>query len=278
MAQKRANQYDRIFKENMEVVIPRLVNKLLGISFAETEELPDDLLHTKERKPDVLKKITDTAGNTFVLHLEIQLADEPDMVYRMADYDLMLHRKYRLPVEQYVVYIGNKRPTMPTRYTTRRHQFEFPLIVVAEIDYHFFLQANEPDEVVFAILGNFRHDSPTEAVRNILNRIYVLTKGDFNLQRHLVQLRILSQLRKLESITETIMDSVSQFFKEDKDFLFIKGLEQGINQGLEQGISEKTRAFTLSLIANTSFDDRKIAELVGVTTDYVNQLRDTRSA
>jgi hypothetical protein len=37
-----------------------------------SEELPDDVQHTKERKPDVLKKITDKNGDTFVLHIEWQ--------------------------------------------------------------------------------------------------------------------------------------------------------------------------------------------------------------
>lgn len=170
------------------------------------------------------------------------------MVYRMADYDLMLHRKYRLPVEQYVFYIGEKKPQMPTRYATKRHQFEFPLIIMSEIDYHLFLHSDNPEEVVFAILGDFKNEKPTQAVENILTRIYEITKGDFALRRHLVQLRILSQLRKLESITETVMENISQFFKEEKDFLYVKGLEQGLEQGMTRKEYEKNLAFTKSLI------------------------------
>jgi hypothetical protein len=67
---KQASQYDKIFRENLEAVIPGLIRTVLGIKAVETEELPDDLQHTKERKPDVLKKITDDQGNVFVLHLE----------------------------------------------------------------------------------------------------------------------------------------------------------------------------------------------------------------
>lgn len=56
---KQTNQYDKIFKENIEAVIPSLMLNVLEINAIAIEELPDDIQHTKERKPDVLKKITD---------------------------------------------------------------------------------------------------------------------------------------------------------------------------------------------------------------------------
>ncbi len=68
-AKKHASQYDKIFKENIEAVIPSLIANLLHIDAVESEEIPDDVQHTKERKPDVLKKITDSGGNIFVLQI-----------------------------------------------------------------------------------------------------------------------------------------------------------------------------------------------------------------
>lgn len=60
------------------------MQNILEITAVSMEELPDDIQHTKERKPDVLKKITDTNGDTFVLQIEFQVRDEPKMIYRMA--------------------------------------------------------------------------------------------------------------------------------------------------------------------------------------------------
>src|ERR1700749_1088388 len=101
----QVNQYDKIFRENLEAALPGLIKNLLGIHVVHTEELPDDIQHTKERKPDVLKKVTDKKGETFVLHIEFQVKDEPKMVLRMAEYFIMLLRKYGLPVRQCVIYI-----------------------------------------------------------------------------------------------------------------------------------------------------------------------------
>lgn len=72
MSKKQSSQYDKIFKENIEAVIPALMQKVLGITAVQSEELPDDLLHTKERKPDVLKKVTDEWGEIFILQIECQ--------------------------------------------------------------------------------------------------------------------------------------------------------------------------------------------------------------
>ena len=58
----QVNQYDKILRENMEAALPGLIKNLLNIHVANTEELPDDIQHTKERKPDVLKKVTDKKG------------------------------------------------------------------------------------------------------------------------------------------------------------------------------------------------------------------------
>jgi len=83
---RQSNQYDKIFKENIEAVISSIMENLLDITAISMEELPDDIQHTKERKPDILKKVTDNKGNIFVLQIEFQVADEVEMVFRMADY------------------------------------------------------------------------------------------------------------------------------------------------------------------------------------------------
>jgi len=83
----KTSQYDKIIKENLEVTMPVII-----------------IQYTKERKPDALKKVTDTKGDTYVLHLEFQIADEKEMVYRMVEYCAMLMRKYKLPVKQYVIF------------------------------------------------------------------------------------------------------------------------------------------------------------------------------
>ena len=118
------------------------MQNILGIMALESEELPDDTQHTKERKPDVLKKVTDIHGAIFVLHLEFQLVDEQEMIYRMADYYVMLTRKYKIPVRQFVIFLGSDKPHMPTRTDGDYLTFHFPLITFAQLDYQLFLKSS----------------------------------------------------------------------------------------------------------------------------------------
>ncbi|GAB3936819.1 hypothetical protein [Larkinella terrae] len=123
---KQANQYDKVFKENIEAAIPSLMKNILGITAISSEELPGDIQHTKERKLDLLKKITDVQGNVFVLQVEFQLLDESEMVYRMTAYHIMLARKYRLPVRQFVLFIGAEIPKMAVKYQSEWMSYAFP--------------------------------------------------------------------------------------------------------------------------------------------------------
>jgi hypothetical protein len=262
----QANQYDKIIKENIEVVIPNFVQNILDIHIIESEEIPDDIQHTKERKPDVLKKVKDDKGNVFILQIEFQVADEQEMVYRMGDYYLMLERKYKVPVEQYVIFIGNGKPTMPTVLQRKRIQFEFPLIIFSEIDYHEFLNSDKPEEIIFGVLGNFARETPEKALNQIINRLHETTKGDFALRKYFKQLRILSQLRKLEKqLKEIIMDSIEKYIDEERDVAFMIGAEKKSN--------EKDEKFVTNLLTKSNHTLAEIADFANVSIDFVIKIQ-----
>jgi hypothetical protein len=51
---QQAKQYDRIFKENLEPVLPGIMKHLLGMELPPNmEELPDSIQYTVEREPHV---------------------------------------------------------------------------------------------------------------------------------------------------------------------------------------------------------------------------------
>ncbi|RRB03771.1 hypothetical protein [Larkinella rosea] len=258
---KQSNQYDKIFKENIEAVIPSLMKNLLGIMALSSEELPDDIQHTKERKPDVLKKILDNQNNTFILQIEFQVVDEPEMVYRMAEYHIMLARKYKLPIRQFVLFLGSGTPKMAIRYESDLLKYEFPLIAFSQLDYHIFLKSNQPEEVILGVLADFRDESPDSALKQIIQRIEETTDGDFSLKRYFSQLRVLAQLRNLELKLKTAMDSIAQHISEERDVLYLRGQEK-----------EQIR-FVTSLLKKSDFSVEKIADLVNVPIEFVQNIQ-----
>lgn len=263
---KQANQYDKIFKENIEAVIPSLMQNVLGITAVYMDELPDDVQHTKERKPDVLKKVTDAQGNTFVLQIEFQVANETEMVYRMAEYHVMLERKYKLPIEQFVFFLGSSKPKMSTKIESKHLKFDFPLITLAELDYHIFLNSNKPEEVVLSILAKFTQETPENALKQIIHRLEETTEGDLALKRYFKQLRILAQLRKLEEkLKNIIMDNIAKYIDEEKDVAFLIGKDKAREE-------EQTK-FVTNLLLDSDFAIERISKIASVSVEFVKKVR-----
>ncbi|MFI5138984.1 MAG: hypothetical protein ACHQIM_14265 [Sphingobacteriales bacterium] len=283
----QAGQYDKIFKENLEITLPVIIRDILGLDIVQSEELPDDIQHTKERTPDALKKVTDRTGYAYVLQVEFQVADEKEMVYRMAEYSVMLMRRYHLPVKQYVIFLQDMEPTMPTQIDTEDHKFNYKLIRIAEASYKLFLKADNPEVKMLGILANFGKEDSYEAVKSIVDQVQSFTKGDFAESRYFKQLRIFVQLRgSIEQQFEKAMETVTKFFKEEKDFLYrkgeekgiekgeVKGIEKGIVKGREEGREEKGLEVITNLIVNLGLSDEQIAGSVGVPVSFVKSVRE----
>ncbi|GAB4020533.1 hypothetical protein GCM10028808_61980 [Spirosoma migulaei] len=275
------SQYDKIVKENLEAAIPALVKRLLRIHAAELEELPDELHHTKERKPDALKRIRDVNGKTFVLHLEFQVADDPDMIYRMGEYCVMLARAYRIPVRQYVLFMGDKLPKMHTELNMGDSIIRYNLVSFQQFNHDLFLRSDKPEEILFALLADYGQQSPEIILESIINRIHATATGSLAFERYISQLRVLVQLRKLQSVLETVMEKLTQYFKEQEDPFYKKGerlgfslgLENGKKQGIEQGKSSKERLVVLNLLKETSLSTQEISRLTEVSISFVEALK-----
>ena len=267
---KQSNQYDKILKENLEAFIPGLMEHVLGITAISSEELPDDIQHTKERKPDVLKKITDNQANTYVLQIEFQVADEPEMVYRMAEYYIMLERKYRSPIRQFVIFLGSMAPQMPTRLDRANLIFDFPLIAFAALDYRQFLRSDRPEEVLLSVLANFGNDNVEMILQQIIRRVEETSTGDFSFKKHFNQLRVLAHLRNLGIKLEKAMDSILPYIKEENDVLYIRGQRKAQEKAEER--------FVRTLLTEPDMTVERVAKLAGVSVEFVEQVRQKMAA
>jgi len=241
------------------------MRNVLGIHAIKTEDLPDGVQHTKERHPDVLKKITDEAGDTYVLHIEFQSRSAPAMVYRMAEYFVMLSRLYKLEVRQYVIYIGPGRPDLSVRWYCRQMQFHYDLIILSEIDYQLLLSSNDPSEKILAILADFKGNTPTAIIEQIITQIIDSAEGQLDPARHINQLRILSQLRNLEEQISETMESIATFFSIERDPFY--------QRGERKGETKKAAEIVKNLLRTTDFSVTRIAGLAEVTEEFVLEVK-----
>jgi len=74
-----SGQYDTIFKA-MRATSLRIVSQALGLQPNEWEELSAELPITLQKKPDAVAIVHKGRPDAFVLHLEIQSSNDPNIV------------------------------------------------------------------------------------------------------------------------------------------------------------------------------------------------------
>ena len=236
-----AQDYDKILKENMEALILPLADKLLGLSLGATEELPDDLQTTLERKPDLLKRVVN-ANDTYLLHIEFQTKDETAMANRMLLYYAMLWEKYQEPIKQFVVFIGRRRPRMATALNHALLDYHFSLVDIRELNYRDLLSgATQPEEAVLAILSNFKKSEVDTVIPEILRKLQQLTgtsaaSDERKLRRYVRQIEILANLRDLQPQIIKHTKTMALTYDIKKDVRYQQGREEVIASLLKSGL------------------------------------------
>ncbi|WP_316814249.1 hypothetical protein [Pedobacter heparinus] len=228
---------DKIVKENMDKVLPMVVEKILGIQIVSREDLPESLQHTKETVPDQLSKITDATGKTYIIHIEWQSEDDATMDNRMLGYRAMLRRKYQLPVQQYVIFLARPKSTMPYVIDEEHLKFRYHLVALQQYSHKIFLNSPEPEQKLMAIFANFDEEAPVDVIKKILYGVDEQGNGELNKSRYREQLRGLIQLRKLGKEFKIAMGTITKF-KVEKDPFYQDGVKKGIEQGIEKGIEK----------------------------------------
>ena len=230
-----AQDYDKIFRENIEQVIITLAQKLLGIDPATLEEIPDDSQYTIERKPDLLKKVKPGGKKKdYILQMEFQSTDSHKMLKRLLFYYGLLFADYGLEVLQYVFYIGKKnKPTMPTDIQHTNLQFRYELINIMDIDYELFIHSNKPEDVVVAILCDFKKKSPEYIIDTILDRLQKLNNDELDLSKYVTQLEVLSKLRNLQDLFINKAAKMPITYDLKTDIRFLQGVEKAKMEDVE---------------------------------------------
>jgi predicted transposase/invertase (TIGR01784 family) len=255
-----ANQYDKILKENLRIVTPILIDKLLNIKALHQEDIPSKLQHTKEREADFLKIITDENGRKFILHIEFQAAKEAKMKFRMLEYYLMLRLIYDLPIQQYVIFISEKSKPIDSIIEEEKLRFYFNVINIQDIDYHSFLESEQPEEIIFSILANLGNENLEIVVANIVESVKRHSKSIIQQQKCFNQLRILSNLRKFQPLIEKIMQSVAVYFTEEIDPLYKKGEAKG---------EDKSNLIVIKNMLGQNYSIANINQITGINLEDI---------
>ncbi|WP_448528395.1 hypothetical protein [Raineya sp.] len=260
-----AQDYDKLIKQNIEEIILPLAEKLLNISPKQLEEIPDDLQVTLERRPDFLKKVLhQDSRQDYILHIEFQVEDSEEMLYRMVEYFAILLRKYRLPIKQYVFFIGNREiRKMFSDLQLENFSFAYKIINLQTYSYKLFLNSDIPEEIILAILADFEDKKAEEVTIEILQQIKALSLETFRKEKCVVHLELLANLRNLQEVVQNLLEKMALVYNLENDLRFKQGLEKGLQKGLFNGVKN---------MLMQGFSMEQIASLLEVSMDFIKEV------
>ena len=261
------NRYDRLIKENFFTELLPVIEFLLGLpSIKNTIAITGKLQHTLEKEPDYARIVELENGEKFILHVEFQVKDEKNMIYRMRHYHNLLSTKYPgMMIKPFVVYLGNKKPTMRTSLTLSEMFTHFDLKNLNDYSAQKLTQKDIPEAVLLAILANYEGEKPAVVIRAIIEKLTKISADQTKLKRYITQLAGLSGLRNLEQDVTQQFKAMALDFEIENNFLFKEGKQEGKQETQEEIIT--------SILRKSKMSVREIAQLLDVPEKLVRALK-----
>ena len=231
---------DIVSKETIRRLAVDLATYLLELPIEpdSLEVLPTEHQRVEDRRADLVVKLRDRAGETFLLHIEIQNNNDATMPLRMMRYmtDILLGHP-GLPLRQYLIYIGSEPLTMPDGIQGPDLHYRYGLLDMRDVDCRYLLEKDTPDALVLAILCNFGDHDPQAVVNHIYTRLRALLGDDTKRFREYVDiLHVLSGSRDLKEYIEEAEKMLTRIDVERMPFYRL-GMERGMEQGMERGMA-----------------------------------------
>ena len=264
----KGNIYDRLVKSHIKVILNQVMRKHFGFEAKLEKRLTEKIQKSREREVDYAAIFKTPEGYTFILHLELQSENDQNMIHRMAEYHSLMTAKYELPIIHYVVYIGRAKFNMQTELPKPLQFTGFHVFNYQDYDPEIFLQAERPEEVMQAILCNYKN--PDKLLEQIIHRMFELSSFKNEKVQYLHELRIYTKLRKLEELFIKKVQTMPITFDEnlEEDIYYQKGIKQGIEKGIE-----KNQAQTVLAMLKEKFPIKTICKIVLVSETFVLDIK-----
>ena len=244
---------DLISKQLLRQLIVDFGNQLFGLNIVEVELLSSEQPRVEERRADLVARVRNNQGESYILHVEIQNNNRRDMPLRMLRYysDIALaHIDEK--IVQYLLYIGKAPLNMPDRVQGHNWLYCYEVLDMRDQDSEHFLNSDNPDALVLAILCDLKNRAPSDVVAHIIKELRRLHGDKLDkLRDSLKMLDVLAGNRDLQDLvkenTKMFIDveklGIYQLVKEQSEARgeargIVKGEARGIAKGEARGIAK----------------------------------------
>ena len=257
--------YDRVFRENMGQAFLPLTEKYCGFKVLEAEELDSKLQVTIDREVDFARMVKTANGEEFIFHLEVQGTNDQKMLRRMRLYHALLEEVYDKRVEQYVLYHGQVRPTMRTRWEPREVMRGFDMLDIPGIDFRKFLASEIPEELIMGIMADFQGHPPRAVMQLIMQKLFKMRSSGSDRDRYLRQLGVFARNKKLEKEFKEVLEVMPGYFNIQEDYLY--------QEGKAKGEEMAKRASALKMLKRGKLSEEEISEDLDLPLETIVELR-----
>ena len=280
---------DLISKRLLQRLLIGFGNRLFDLNIVEAELLSNEQARIESRRADLVARVKEADGKSYILHVEIQNDNQRDMPLRMMRYysDIALaHAGDK--IVQYLLYIGKAPMTMADHVSDDGWQYRYRVLDMRDQDSEHFLNSDNPDALVLAILCDPKSLEPNALVAHIIKELRRL-HGDKldNLRDSLKMLDVLSGNRGLQDIVE---ETINMYIDEEKLGIYqavkkrgeaigikkgeargeARGIKKGEARGIKKGEARGLRKMVLRLLAK--LPPEQVADLSGMSLAEVEAI------
>ena len=271
---------DLISKQLLQRILIGFGNRLFDLNIVEAELLSNEQARIESRRADLVARVKEADGKSYILHVEIQNDNQRDMPLRMMRYysDIALAHAGE-KIVQYLLYIGKAPMTMADHVSDDGWQYRYRVLDMRDQDSEHFLNSDNPDALVLAILCDPKSLEPNALVAHIIKELRRL-HGDKldNLRDSLKMLDVLSGNRGLQDIVE---ETIDMYIDEEKLGIYqavkkrgeARGEARGIKKGEARGEARGLRKMVLRLLAK--LPPEQVADLSGMSLAEVEAIAAT---
>ena len=229
-----------------------------------------------------------TGEVTWILvHIEVQRQKDKDFAFRMFTYYYRILDRYRVPITAVAIMTDSDGNFHPTHYKSdfmgTGVDFYFNTYKVLEQDDYLLSQNDNPFAVAVltalsAIKGRKLDDEKLYELKyKLLRNLYRRNISQGKIDSLLLFLQLYLRFEntefkiKFEKAIEELTDNKRTMGI--REFVMERAKNEGEQIGMSKKEEEKNLQFAQSLIKETDFSDKKIAELIGVNEEYILKVR-----
>ena len=258
-------QKDLISKQLLQRLLVGFGNRLFNLDITEAELLNNEQPRIEARRADLVARVKDANGKSYILHVEIQNDNQANMPLRMLRYYSDIALQYpKDKVVQYLLYIGNAPLTMTNQISGHNWTYHHEVLDMRNQDSEYFLSSNNPDAIVLAILCDPQGQEPKAVVARIIQELRRLHGDKLDkLRDSLEMLDVLAGNRGLQTV---VKENVEMYIDTEKLGIYQLVKEKSRAEGLELGEQKMLLQFLEKL------SPEQVAELSGVSLEKVRDI------